>query len=333
MKRIYIIIFILFLISGCSEYWSPTNPDHIIKTDPWTEIASMPTARQGLTASLVNNKIYCIGGEVYNKNNSSWSLLNVVEVYDPMTDSWESLTPMPHSRGYHGSAVVNDKIYIIGGWSYTNSSEVLVFDPNNQSWTTMAGSNVWRAVCAVSVFDNKIYIFGGRTNNNIYINLVEEFNPQTGQFIQKTSMPTGRMLCSATTLNDKIFVIGGRYASGYSQDYSKVEVYDPKRDSWQTFKNANTGMPDDGTLDPEGIVTLENKIHILGEFCHFEYDPITQNTVEKSNKNLYTAQCGYEVFNSKIYNFGGIRFDYYNSKNILTFNNCYVYDPNKDEWK
>jgi N-acetylneuraminic acid mutarotase len=335
MKKLVMIPFFILIIIGCSKYWSPTSADHIIKTDPWKEIAKMPTARSVFTASLVNNKIYCIGGAAYNQVTDTWDIRNNVEAYDPMSDSWTILSPMLHSRSDHEAAVVDGKIYVIGGWSNTNSSDVLVFNPANQSWTTMPGSATWRMGCAVSVFNNKIYIFGGTTDNATKIsNLVEEFDPATGIFSQKTAMPTGREYCSATTMNDKIFVIGGVYSRGNSADISKVEVYDPKKDSWLIYKNVNLGLADFGTADPEGAVNLGNKIHVLGEFCHFEYDPNTQKTIQKSVKNIYTAQCGYEVFNSKIYNFGGTRWYYYNAthKN-MTLANCYVYDPNEDEWK
>jgi N-acetylneuraminic acid mutarotase len=36
-------------------------------------------------------------------------------VYDPINDKWENTKNMPFPRGYQSSAVVNNRIYLIGG--------------------------------------------------------------------------------------------------------------------------------------------------------------------------------------------------------------------------
>ena len=63
-----------------------------------------------LKSSVVNNKIYAIGG--LSNNNDP---LSTVEEYDPVTDRWVTRKSLPTSRAGLAVGVVNDKIYAIGG--------------------------------------------------------------------------------------------------------------------------------------------------------------------------------------------------------------------------
>ena len=77
----------------------------------WSTKAPMPTARFGLTTSVVDGKIYAVGG-----GDSAYKpYLPDVEIYDPATDSWAAGKAMPEVRLGHAAAVVGGKIYVMGG--------------------------------------------------------------------------------------------------------------------------------------------------------------------------------------------------------------------------
>ena len=82
----------------------------------------MPTARSALISSVVNGKIYCIGGYY------TYNYYNKLEVYDPMADTWEIKVNMPTARFYLTSSVVDGKIYCVGGYDFhSQSSKVEVY--------------------------------------------------------------------------------------------------------------------------------------------------------------------------------------------------------------
>lgn len=71
----------------------------------------MPTARSGLSTSVVNGKIYAIGGQ-----SNEVFCLSTVEVYDPVTDTWTPKADMMSTaRLRFGTSVVDGRIYVIGG--------------------------------------------------------------------------------------------------------------------------------------------------------------------------------------------------------------------------
>ena len=82
-------------------------------TSTWSTKASMPTARGYPTISVASGIVYIIGG--YSGGYGTPVPLTKVEAYDPTTDSWSTLTPMPTARYSLAGAEVNGVIYTIGG--------------------------------------------------------------------------------------------------------------------------------------------------------------------------------------------------------------------------
>ncbi|CAN9509741.1 unnamed protein product [Ophioblennius macclurei] len=59
------------------------------------------------------------------------------EVYDPVTDAWTGFTPLPLPHVGAASAVLEDKIYVLGGYcqdDYSESGLVHRFDPGSPQW-------------------------------------------------------------------------------------------------------------------------------------------------------------------------------------------------------
>ena len=83
--------------------------------DKWTTKADMPTPRYWFSTSVVDGKIYAIGGWGGGTPQHRW--YSAVEEYDPETDTWTKKADMPTDRAYLSSSAVNGKIYAIGGYT------------------------------------------------------------------------------------------------------------------------------------------------------------------------------------------------------------------------
>jgi N-acetylneuraminic acid mutarotase len=101
---------------GTSPYpWPsvvPTLEEYNPGTNTWTKKTDMPTARAGLTSSVVDGLIYVLGGTP-----DTSSQLSTVEVYNPVTDTWTKQADMPTPRNFLSTSVVDGRIYVIGGFS------------------------------------------------------------------------------------------------------------------------------------------------------------------------------------------------------------------------
>lgn len=82
-------------------------------TDSWTSKAAMPIARVYPSASVLNGRIHVLGSARAPATQSPAT--SRVDVYDPVTDTWEQGASMATARGDLASATVNGKIYAVGG--------------------------------------------------------------------------------------------------------------------------------------------------------------------------------------------------------------------------
>ena len=79
------------------------------RTNTWTRLADMTTARASLVAGHSGDKVYAIGGT------NGVSTSNANEVYDIPSNSWSPNTAMPTARQEAGVHSHGGRIYVVGG--------------------------------------------------------------------------------------------------------------------------------------------------------------------------------------------------------------------------
>jgi parallel beta-helix repeat protein/predicted outer membrane repeat protein len=192
----------------------------------WHYGADMPTARVYASVATVDSKTYVIGG------NAAAVFLDVVEIYDPSTDTWTTGTPMPTPRGECATGVIDGKIYIAGGSNSNPMSTVEIYDPVADSWSTGAGMPNARYGLKGAVLNGKLYAMGGHyPTGNVFHATVSVYDPVADTWSAGTPMTTPRYSPGVATIGDKIFVASGENDGTYLQS---IEVYDSVADTWTT---------------------------------------------------------------------------------------------------
>jgi N-acetylneuraminic acid mutarotase len=186
----------------------------------------MPTARQELATAALNGKVYVIGG--YDSNTIS---TDIVEVYDPVTNTWATAHPIPFGLNHNSAAVAAGKLYSFGGFS----TQAFVYNEANDSWSAVASmKRVHDATPAVGVFNDKIYVAGGAGA----MKQLEVYDPVTNTWKKLRSMKTGRNHCAGAFIAGKFYVVGGR---GSRNAETAHEVYDPQTNKWTRRAPLPTG--------------------------------------------------------------------------------------------
>ena len=183
-------------------------------------------------------------------------------------DSWKVLAPMPTARSMLGVAVVDGKIYAIGGISGTQNilGTNEVYDPETNTWSSKTPMPTHRHSFGISVFQNKIYCIGGATtikSDGYVTNVNEVYDPSTNTWENRTSMPNPRSHLEANTVGNKIYLIGGQGRPDprmfIVKNYTSLnEVYDPETDSWTT----KTPIPNAIAYYASALV--DDKIYVMG---------------------------------------------------------------------
>ncbi len=236
--------------STTSERGTLTGPVDLeifdLASNKWSLGPSLPTQRIDFTASVLNGKIYVIGGETepdtagYSESFPSSS----VEIFDPSTNSWSEGPPMPTARSGLTSSVVNGKIYAIGGEAVTTItntyySGVEIFDNATNSWST--GTSLPTAIYGMGsgVINGKIYLIGGFAPATGLESTVYVFDPSTNSWDTAAPMPTPSEQLASSVLNGKIYAMGG-YNGMFNS--SAVQVFDPGSSGVQTSQNASSSI-------------------------------------------------------------------------------------------
>jgi len=115
---------IIYAVGGASgQKQYPTVEAYDPATNRWTEQSDMPTitpsgfshGRAALAVGVVDNKLYAVGGFVV------YQETNLVDVYDPASDSWAASQPMPTMRQSLGVGVIDGILYAVGGACYDDN--------------------------------------------------------------------------------------------------------------------------------------------------------------------------------------------------------------------
>jgi N-acetylneuraminic acid mutarotase len=197
----------IYVISGfLGGALSPTVQEYDPKTDTWERKSDIPTARCYFSTSVVDGKIYAIGGA----NVAFGPGLPQVEEYDPASDTWTKKKDMPNPRSLLSTAAVEGKIYAMGGWQVGQPTTALVeeYDPKTDTWTTKASMPMARSVFSVTVVNGKIYAMGG-VLNDVLLDAVDMYHPENNKWETKTSMPAGREHHTSCAVDGRIYVMGG----------------------------------------------------------------------------------------------------------------------------
>lgn len=122
----------IYVLGGFCHSDIPDEPPHTLSSvevatltqNYWEIVSPMNTCRSQMACSSINDQyIYIFGGI------SDYKVLNSIEKYDAVTDTWISLyfkIPMPLAK--HAVVSINNKqILIIGGMSAD-------FEPSNKVW-------------------------------------------------------------------------------------------------------------------------------------------------------------------------------------------------------
>jgi N-acetylneuraminic acid mutarotase len=280
-------------------------------------------------------------------------IASCVLVFNPVSgalevgNSWAEKAPMLTARAYLGVAVVNGKIYAIGGSSASetgscstgqsyggqevNTNEM--YDPSSNSWLTESPMPTARASFSIAVYQNLIYCIGGYSTLTSFNPQVtpfpyfdvaanEVYNTATNTWTNEAPMPSPRYSAATAMVDGKIYVIGGSSMNGFLMNnsvsyYNVNQVYNIQTNTW------TTKTPPPVPLDARVSAVLDGKIYVLamnqtwvGNQVLEIYDPANDSwSIERNNIHdfCFTAAATSGVLAPKrIYFFGEQETDIYN---------------------
>lgn len=166
----------------------------------WEELPSGP-GLQGLVLLANGGQIYRIGGMTA-KNEvgqpDDLHSLSTVARFDPATKKWTELTALPEGRSSHGAAIVDNKLYVVGGWCLEGAGRngrwglntlVLDLKAEKPEWKALPNPPLERRAMMVTSCEDKLYVTGGLMSKGGISKEVDVFDTRTQKWTKGPEIP------------------------------------------------------------------------------------------------------------------------------------------------
>lgn len=289
-------------------------------TNRWTVAASMPRPIGHITANIFvrNGRINITSGVTTN----SVEIANVIE-YDPFTNSWSELPPLPAARQSPVSGAVNGQIVVTCGAQNGLQAQTWITQATGALGRWQTGPPLPFAVGEVSagIINNVLYVVGDDSSATMAYNL------KTGGWRSDLApRPRQGDHHAATVVNGKLYLVGGLGGGSAGQ----VQIYDPSGNNW------TLGAPAPYAGGSVSIGLLAGKIYIAGGIVGSTtvntaavYDPATNTwrmiAPMPAGRNHAAGGCD----GQKFFTFGGRT-----GGNTVSvgYASVQIYDPATDTW-
>ena len=211
------------------------------------------------------DKAVCVKGEVYIFDSKQCT--GSIEKYSPVSNSCKevaNLNDVSEGHSYFSVCTLMGKIYLIGGYTFTNLNTCLEFDPNGYIWKERASMIKARTSHAGVTFEGRIVVSGGiqRVDENNFWNVeatrtVEQYDHVSNTWSKFHSMINTRCYHQSVVVKNKLFVIGGGILNS--------EIYDSTCKKFVALKQPGS-IYDSLIGSPSAAVTVGNEILIFGGY-------------------------------------------------------------------
>jgi N-acetylneuraminic acid mutarotase len=258
---------------------SPSAVDPASTSGRWVDRPSLSHARGGLDVATMGGLILAIGG--FDPNSG--------EVFDFVearliggNGTWHDLAPLPIASSNAAIAVLDESVYVAGGYSTTEGLDVVQrFNARSRSWESSPRLPQQRGAGAAAALAGRLYVAGG------YVGPADEetasvimFDPATRKWTPVAPMHQSRGFLRMVAANGHLYAIGGNHGG---LTVATVERYNPASNTWTTI----TPMRQDRGVPGAVLTTLgsQHLIVIVGGSHITESEGIALRSTEVYNVN------------------------------------------------
>jgi N-acetylneuraminic acid mutarotase len=249
----------------------------------------------------------------------------------PATNEWSIAANLPTPRHELRAAAIGDKIYAVGGFTTSpssNTNSLEIYDVETNTWSRGKELPMKLDHVGIDSYQGKLYVVGGfaehfpvpqTPTNTLFI-----YDPVTDEWTRGADMPTRRGALTAKFVNGILYAVGGLDHIALPVN----EAYDPRTNTW-TIK---APMPTPREHLASGVV--DGKLYVMGGIqgseltildVNEEYDPISDKWITKAPMPSRRGSIDAASLSDSIYIFCGEGF-------TRTFSSNEQYVPSLDMW-
>jgi N-acetylneuraminic acid mutarotase len=198
--------------------------------DRWSRLPDLPIALHHAMSAGDGRRAYVVGG--YATANALTGASRRVFSIRPGDAGWSELPQLPVSRAAGGAAVVQGRLYVVGG-TFGQIPRLarrsFVLDLRTRRWTAFPGVPQPREHLGAAAAGDRIYVLGGRTAAERF-KRADAWDISERRWLRVADMPTARGGTAATARAGRLVSIGGESSRGTNRE---VEELNPATGRWR----------------------------------------------------------------------------------------------------
>ncbi|EXC19717.1 F-box/kelch-repeat protein SKIP6 [Morus notabilis] len=255
---------------------NPTN-NNLLKFAPVPRIPIENELRFSAYVA-VGPKVYVIGGEYLINSERDREPSSDVWILDCRSHTWERGPSMRSPRNFPSAAVVDGKIYAVGGSSRSRLwAEVL--DPAVGRWEYIP--------CPLDGTYPEVFKFK-LVDGNISIWLTSSFASDPKGFRLDTTTKTWEVFETEFSSNTNICVVDGVSYTSFGNNVGKIERFDERIGVWKELKGVEEGKPEYVYGDVQTLINLDGRLVVV--FAEMRFEDTTDLKMGMGKAGLWCAE-------------------------------------------
>lgn len=205
----------------------------------WSPVSDLPFPAAECMAGVLSDGLHLCGGrQPTSAAAATWADHVDSDMHLRLADegaAWEAAAPLPVARNSAASAVIGDRLHVVGGRTVerVNLAHHHVYDPTEDRWRTAAPMPQAQAGLAAASVGGRLYAFGGEAigdDRRVYPQCWV-YDATGDQWSALPDMPHPRHGLGAVAAGHAIYVIGGALSVGGEDTSDLVEILTVQRET------------------------------------------------------------------------------------------------------
>lgn len=254
--------------------------------------------------------------------------------------AWSEAAPLPTLRGGCAGAVIDDRLYVIGGGLSAKRpvAHVESYDPATNQWQKHRPMPMPRNNVVAAVLDGKIYVVAGlvapanstdeQPLENEPSDRVEVYDPRTDTWASCAPLPEARVKPGLCAVNGRLYALGGRHGD---VNTTSIVSYDPAANAWTKVADLPLGVRHAPAGQAGGMIYLAGGWSPNGEkgdihATVWRFDPAANEVTEVASMPEPRVAHSLVEVDGLLLALGGVTADKSFLKSVC------LYDPTIDRW-
>ncbi len=231
-RRAFKVVMILLLIGTLGSFASGSATAQELA---WQKLPDMPVGKWEAGTVVLDDKLYFFGGYTKGVRSSKRS-----DIFDPKDNSWTRIQDLPSAISHMNAVLDGRTVWLAGGFKdgYKGHTiaEVWNYDIDKDRYTAAPLLPETRGGGGLALVGRKLHYMGGvmeDRDTDSPDHWVLDLSKKRAKWKSAAPMPSPRNQFGTVTFNGKIYAIAGQFHHDSGQlDQPRVDIYDPKTDSW-----------------------------------------------------------------------------------------------------